>query len=101
NPVRVSDEHKPWKITEHELNEDQLMPRVPQGRIVGPLIPVAATPNVLDFRSGSGPTPGGQEPVSFRTFTSSGIKRTLWPPDMSGAKGGDVVLMSANLWLKL
>ena len=27
--------------------------------------------------------------------------RKNWPPDMSGARGGDVVLMSGNLWLKL
>ncbi len=27
--------------------------------------------------------------------------RLLWPPDMSGAKSGDVVLMCGNLWLKL
>jgi hypothetical protein len=101
DPVRVTEEHKPWKITDHELNENQRMPRVPQGRLVGPIVPSSATPNVLDFRSGSGPIGGSQEPVSFRTFTASGITRTLWPPDMSGAKGGDVVLMSANLWLKL
>ncbi|MEO7121029.1 MAG: hypothetical protein ABIY62_08030, partial [Ginsengibacter sp.] len=63
--------------------------------------PVAATPHVLDFRSGGGSTPGGQEPVTFRTFTTSGVSTGVWPPDMSGAKGGDVVVMSGNLWLKV
>ena len=38
--------------------------------------------------------------MTFRTFTSTDLTAG-WPPDMSGAKGGDVVLMSGNLWLKL
>lgn len=100
-PVLVSEgPHKLWKIEQHELNEDQAMPVVPQGRIVGRLVPSAPTPQVLDFRSGGG-TSGSQEPVSFRTFTDTGLVQQIWPPDMSGAKGGDVVFMSGNLWLKL
>ena len=54
-----------------------------------------------DFRGGPGPSGGSQEPVSFRTFTNGSVAQVVWPPDMSGAKGGDVVLMSGNLWLKL
>ena len=93
--------HRPWKIETQELNEsDERLPQVPQGRIVGQLVPVPPTPGVLDFRSGTAPS-GSQEPVTFRTFTETGIKTNVWPPDMSGAKGGDVVVMSGNLWLKL
>ena len=44
--------------------------------------------------------PARQGPVGFRTFTETELAQN-WPPDMSGARGGDVVLMSGNLWLKL
>jgi hypothetical protein len=103
HPVRVSDEHEPWQIQPHINNEDDSdLPTVSPGPLVGPLVPVAATPHVLDFRSGGGPAPsGGQQPVTFRTFSESGVTTGIWPPDMSGAKGGDVVVMSGNLWLKL
>jgi hypothetical protein len=39
-------------------------------------------------------------PVTFRTFTETELNGG-WPPDMSGAKGGGVVLMTGNLWIKL
>ncbi len=102
-PVQVSDEpHEPWTIAPHGMHENESLPRVPQGPLVGPLIPVAATPRALDFHSGGGAAPsGGQEPVTFRTFSQSGVSTGVWPPDMSGAKGGDVVVMSGNLWLKV
>ena len=103
-PVQVSDRHPPWKIRAAPMHEDDdVLPQVPQGPLVGLLVPAPPTPHVLDFRSGPGPAPDGgtQEPVSFRTFTSSGVSTSTWPPDMSGAKAGDVVLMSGNLWLKL
>lgn len=101
-PVQVSEgPHEPWTIHTGTLNDNEDLPQVRQGPIVGQLVPVAATPHVLDFRSGGGPTPGGQAPVTFRTFTESGVTTGVWPPDMSGAKGGDVVVMSGNLWLKL
>jgi hypothetical protein len=100
-PVPFDDRpHKPWHIEPDTLNDNEAMPRVPQGPIVGQLVPSNFTPNILDFRSGTAPS-GSQDPVSFRTFTNSGITTNLWPPDMSGAKGADVVLMSGNLWLKL
>ena len=85
------------------MHEEEFLPAVPRGPLVGPLVPVAATARPLDFRSGGGPFPGGgtQEPVTFRTFTESGVSTGIWPPDMSGAKAGDVVVMSGNLWLKL
>jgi hypothetical protein len=85
------------------MHEDEILPQVPQGPLVGPLTPAAATQRPLDFRSGGGGPPGGgtQEPVTFRTFTENGVVTGIWPPDMSGAKGGDVVVMSGNLWLKL
>jgi hypothetical protein len=95
--------HEPWVIRPHEMHEEEFLPAVPRGPLVGPLVPVAATARPLDFRSGGGPAPGGgaQEPVTFRTFTESGVSTGIWPPDMSGAKAGDVVVMSGNLWLKL
>lgn len=101
-PVQISEKpHPMWKIVEkpHHIEDDKL-PIVPRGPFVGQIVPSTPTPNVLDFRSGGVPTPGGQEPVTFRTFTSTELSAG-WPPDMSGAKGGDVVLMSGNLWLKL
>jgi hypothetical protein len=101
-PVFISERpHPPWQIVQrpHHIDDDRL-PIVPPGPFVGQIVLSAPTPNVLDFRSGGVPTPGGQEPVTFRTFTSTGLSAG-WPPDMSGAKGGDVVLMSGNLWLKL
>lgn len=103
SPVQVSEgPHEPWTIEPHTLNEIEALPQVAQGPLVGPLIPAASTPRVLDFRSGGGPAPsGGQAPVTFRTFSESGVTTGIWPPDMSGAKGGDVVVMSGNLWLKL
>jgi hypothetical protein len=102
-PVQVSEgPHEKWAIEPHTLNEIEALPQVQQGPLIGPLIPAAGTPRALDFRSGGGPAPsGGQEPVTFRTFTQSGVTTGVWPPDMSGAKGGDVVVMSGNLWLKL
>ena len=101
NAVQVSDEHEQWEIRKKTLNNNKDLPRVMQGRLVGPIIPASATPHVLDFRSGGGAAPGSQEPVTFRTFTQSGVTTGVWPPDMSGAKGGDVVVMSGNLWLKV
>jgi hypothetical protein len=102
NAVQVSEQHEPWEIQPGTLNDNEDLPQVQQGAIVGQLIPAVPTPNVLDFRSGSSSTPsGGQEPVTFRTFSESGLTNTKWPPDMSGAKGGDVVIMSGNLWLKI
>lgn len=102
-PLRVDPQgHEPWTIEPHEMHELEFLPAVPRGPLVGPLVPVAATQRPLDFRSGGGAFPGGgaQEPVTFRTFTETGVAG-IWPPDMSGAKAGDVVVMSGNLWLKL
>lgn len=102
DPVQISERpHLAWKIVDrpHHIEDDKL-PVVPRGPFVGQTVLSPATPRVLDFRGGSAPTPGGQEPVTFRTFTST-ERSNGWPPDMSGAKGGDVVLMSGNLWLKL
>ena len=63
------------------------------------LVPSAPTPSPQDFRSG-GRRPPARTPVGFRTFTQTELADNS-PPDMSGARGGDVVLMSGNLWLKL
>jgi len=102
HPVEVGEKHEPWSIKPRVLNEIEALPQVMQGPLVGPLTPSAATPPALDFRSGGGPAPsGGQAPVTFRIFSESGVTTGVWPPDMSGAKSGDVVVMSGNLWLKV
>jgi hypothetical protein len=101
--LEVQAEHRPWQFQAAPMHEDdEALPQVQPGRVVGPVVPSSPTPQVLDFRSG--PAPGGsgtQEPVSFRTFASGSAASPSWPPDMSGAKGGGVVLMSGNLWLRL
>lgn len=93
--------HEPWKITPHGMHDDEILPQVPRGPLVGQLVPAKASLRPLDFRGGPPPGGGTQEPVTFRTFTESGVTTGIWPPDMSGAKSGDVVVMSGNLWLKL
>ena len=101
-PERVPERHRDWKIPPYRFHEsDEELPQVEVGPFVGHVVPSAQTAAPMDFRSGPGPVPGGQEPVSFRTFTSGSETQNLWPPDSSGAKAGDVVLMSGNLWLKL
>jgi hypothetical protein len=102
-PERVGPRHREWTIKPHTLNEsDETLPSVEHGPFVGHVVPSNQTATPMDFRSGSGPIPGsGQQPVTFRTFTSGNETQGVWPPDMSGAKSGDVVLMSGNLWLKL
>lgn len=99
--VQVPEEHAPWQIVQRPRHEeDENIPGIPLGAFVGRIVPSAPTPMPLDFRSG-GPAPAGaQGPVGFRTFTQTELAAN-WPPDMSGARGGDVVLMSGNLWLKL
>jgi hypothetical protein len=101
-PVPFSKQpHRPWKIVPHPHHEaDKYLPIVPQGDFVGQIVPSAPTLQVLDFGTPS-PTPGTAEPVKFRTFSKGTLNNTTWPPDMSGAKAGDVVLMSGNLFLKL
>lgn len=101
NAVDFTEEQRePWQIVHRALNdEDENLPVVAQGSIFGKLVPSKPTPKVQDFRSGGAPI-GSQEPVGFRTFTNTALAAN-WPPDMSGAKGGDVVLMSGNLWLKI
>jgi hypothetical protein len=102
-PEETERKHERWTIEPHTLNDsDETLPRVDIGPFVGHIVPSAQTPTPMDFRSGPGPVPGGaQQPVTFRTFTNGTASEAIWPPDMSGAKSGDVVLMSGNLWLKL
>jgi hypothetical protein len=102
-PVPFSREpHPPWTIVQRPRHEhDNRLPRVPQGPLVGLAAPSPATGNVLDFHDGPPPSgPGAMNPVRFRTFTATELAAG-WPPDMSGAKAGNVVLMTGNLWLKL
>lgn len=97
----VPEQIRPWSIVQNPRHTgDQNIRRTPPGPFVGLLDPGKPTSSPQDFRSGPGTAPGAQSPVGFRTFTEAELKNS-WPPDMSGAKGGDVVLMSGNLWLKL
>jgi hypothetical protein len=101
NLLQVPERHAEWKfVAKPRHDEDDKLPRVPLGDFVARIVPSPPSPMPQDFRSGGGPTPGGQAPVGFRTFTQTELAKN-WPPDMSGARGGDVVLMSGNLWLKL
>lgn len=99
--VPFEERHPRWDLEPKVPHEGEILPVVRQGRFIGRIEPSEATPEVRDFRSGPPPGGGGQTPVTFRRFTDSGIATGWWPPDMSGAKSGDVVLMSGNLWLKL
>lgn len=97
----VPEKIRPWSIVENPRHTgDKNIRTTPRGPFVGLLDPGKPTASPQDFRSGPGTAPGAQSPVGFRTFTEAELKKS-WPPDMSGAKGGDVVLMSGNLWLKL
>ena len=100
--VQTQEGHEPWTFVEKPRHEeDEGRGGVPLGSFIGLLDPRQPTPSPMDFRSGPGPTPpGAQGPVGFRTYTQTELAQN-WPPDMSGARGGDVVIMSGNLWLKL
>lgn len=100
--VQVPERHPAWKFVEKPRHqEDEGRGGVPLGAFTGLIDPRQPTPRPADFRSGPGPTPpGAAGPVGFRTFTETELADN-WPPDMSGARGGDVVLMSGNLWLKI
>jgi len=100
--VLVAERHESWTFSERPRHEeDEGRGGVGLGSFTGLIDPRQATPRPLDFHSGPGPTPpGAAGPVGFRTFTQTELAQN-WPPDMSGARGGDVVLMSGNLWMKL
>jgi AraC-like DNA-binding protein len=99
--TEVPEKIRPWSIVENPRHTaDKNIRLTPRGPFIGLLDPGKPTPSPQDFRSGPGAAPGAQSPVGFRTFTEAELKNG-WPPDMSGAKGGEVVLMSGNLWLKL
>lgn len=107
HPVPFNEEpHPPWTIKSGpvEEEEEEGAPLVKQGPITGRLEPSRIS--VLDHKSDrpdrpDRPEPTTEEPVKFRTFSRSPIPEGPTPPDMSGAKAGNVVLMSGNLWLKL
>lgn len=100
DPVKTSDRFRSWEIQDkpHHAKDDQLA-TLGLGPFVGRLDPVAQTPSPQPFAQGT-TAPGAQGPVTFRTFTGS-TRSGTWPPDCSGARGGDVVIMSGNLWLKI
>ena len=100
--VQTQERHPDWTFVEKPRHdEDEGRGGVPLGTFTGLIDPRQPTPKPADFHTGPGPTPpGAAGPVGFRTFTETELAQN-WPPDMSGARGGDVVLMSGNLWLKL
>lgn len=101
-PVPFSEQpHESWQILFLGMNEsDEDLPIVPQGAFVGQIVPSTPTAPPHDATTAPPAPPGAQAPVTFRTFTETGLAAN-WPPDMSGARGGDVVIMSGNLWLKI
>jgi hypothetical protein len=99
-PLPFEEEHPRWELITKIPHEGEHFEPLAPGPFVGRIVPSPATPEVRDYRSGPSGS-GAQEPVTFRRFTDSGISTSWWPPDMSGAKSGDVVIMSGNLWLKL
>jgi len=70
--------------------------RVPTGPFRGLLEPTKEQADVKNIMSGPGS--GGSEPVSFATYTPTGklVSTTYYPPDVSGAVGDKVVLMTTN-----
>jgi hypothetical protein len=50
--------HEPWQIKPHGMHDDEILPQVPRGPLVGPLVPGFAMQRPLDFRVGPGP--GGE-----------------------------------------
>jgi hypothetical protein len=101
DPRKVPERHKRWTVPDKARHaKDDQLPTLGRGPFVGRLEPAPQSPSPQRLMSG-GTMPGGaQGPVTFRTFTGS-ERSGAWPPDCSGARGGDVVLMSGNLWLKL
>lgn len=65
--VEVPERHRPWKPVDkpHHEDDEELSP-IPRGSFFGRLEPVPQTPAPMDFRSGAGPTPGGQGPGRLR-----------------------------------
>jgi hypothetical protein len=92
--VRSDDRHPRWRLTGRIPNQHDPLPGVALGAFSGALTPANETPQVRDFRSGGTPV-GGQQPVTFRAFTKTELAAG-WPPEMSGARGGDVVVRSGN-----
>ncbi len=89
--------HHPYKMefVLDDEGDDEI--KVPTDLFRGHIIPSPPTPHVLDVRDGSFVPGGGLDPVVFRTFTNPGVDNKGWyPPDMSGATAGDVVIMSGN-----
>ena len=89
--------HPPYKMEFHLDEEGDEEIKVPTGLFTGHIVPSPQTPRVLDFRDGTFAPGGPGDPVVFKTFTNPGVDNKGWyPPDMSGAVSGDVVIMSGN-----
>ena len=74
-------------------------PVVPAGPLRGSLAPVIPALDIRDYQGGAGGG-GAANPVQFYVDTPAGSKVSFkgFPPDMSGASGSDVVMMSGNTW---
>ena len=74
-------------------------PLVPAGPLRGSLAPVIPALEIRDYQGGAGDG-GAANPVQFFVDTAVGSKVAFkgFPPDLSGASGRDVVMMSGNTW---
>ena len=68
---------------------------IPLGPFRGLLEPTRDQARVSSIMSGPGPSGGGNEPVSFGIYSPTGklISTGYYPPDVSGAVAGTVVLI--------
>jgi hypothetical protein len=95
--------YPPFEITGEaaEGRNIDVLPRIPEGPLRGPLARVLPALHIRDIADGAGAGAGaGANPVVFVTDTPAGLKVSFsgFPPDMSGASGNGVVLMSGNTW---
>ena len=98
--VECSDRHRPWKIVAdraHNESDDQIPP-VRLGTFRSFLVPSVEVAAPLDAADAS--SAGSQAPINIRQTGRADLSGAF-PPDMSGATAGQIVLMTGNLWLKL
>jgi len=103
-PNRTQDRFPPYKIPFDDFEEKEAPARhIPLGPFRGLLEPTRDQARVSSIMSGPGPSGGGNEPVSFGIYSPTGklISTGYYPPDVSGAVAGTVVLMTTNFNLAI